>query len=145
MSQIMKLATSCGLVLGALCIPATPASAEKSVEQIKCEKEGGTWSGKGNGHSVCFKRLPPMMKGSPTSSGRTGTVHLVSEHAINTKGTGTSGRSSSPGAACPDSIKSDPRPNSSQSGQTLRHAISTKGTGASGRSDPAGTSCAKKP
>lgn len=98
-------------------IASTPAHAEKTAEQIKCEEEGGTWSDKGNGNTFCFKTLPPMSKAGPggsdhdcdgvaaasaktagydlkSSKGRSaGGAPAACRHAIRTKGTGTSGRS----------------------------------------------------
>lgn len=73
MSRIIKLATSTALVvLGTFWIGTTPAAAEKTAEQIKCEEEGGTWSDKGNGNTFCFKKLPPMLKATGPSSSGTG-------------------------------------------------------------------------
>jgi hypothetical protein len=107
-------------VAGLSLIVSTPAHAEKTAEQIKCEEEGGTWSDKGNGNTFCFKKLPPMSKAGPAGSGgpdhpchdsaaasaKTAGYDLKSSkgrsaaaapascnHAINSKGTGTSGRS----------------------------------------------------
>lgn len=113
MSQITKLATSTALVvLGTFWI-ATPAAAEKTAAQIKCEEEGGSWVDKGNGNTFCFKKLPPMQKaGGPSVSGssdaskptlntsRSNTRNVAAPaHAINTKGTGATGRMAPPATA----------------------------------------------
>ncbi|HEX8533615.1 MAG TPA: hypothetical protein VF662_05550 [Allosphingosinicella sp.] len=152
MSRFSKFAASALVVLGASWVGTTPAAAEKSAEQIKCEEEGGTWSDKGNGNTFCFKKLPPMQKANPPSStGGSAGAHAATintsrsniksvaapAHAINTKGTGMAGRSADPNAACGDVAQKDVKTSATQNGQVLRHAISKKGTGSSGRSEAA--------
>lgn len=99
-------------------IASTPAHAEKTAEQIKCEEEGGTWSDKGNGNTFCFKKLTPMSKVGPAGSGGSG--HDCGS-AASSKATGYDLKSSKGRSA-------DGAP------AACRHAISTKGTGAAGRS-----------
>jgi hypothetical protein len=73
MSYLSKVLPGILLAVGVsasavLLVTPTPAQAEKTAEQIKCEEEGGTWQDKGNGNTFCFKKLPPMLKaGGPSS------------------------------------------------------------------------------
>lgn len=99
-------------------IASTPAHAEKTAEQIKCEEEGGTWSDKGNGNTFCFKKLPPMSKVG--SAGPGGSGHDC-------------GGAASAKAAGYD-LKSSKGRSADGAPAACNHAISTKGTGAAGRS-----------
>jgi hypothetical protein len=97
MPSAIELLKGIGLLsataLGALVLStlgASPAFAEKTAAQIKCEEEGGTWSDKGEGNTFCFKKLPPMTRATPGGASPTGAT--AADHAIKTKGTGASGR-----------------------------------------------------
>lgn len=100
-------------------IASTPAHAEKTAEQIKCEEEGGTWSDKGNGNTFCFKKLPPMSKAGPAGPG--GSNHDCGNSAASANVAGYD-------------LKSSKGRSAGGAPAACRHAIRTKGTGTSGRS-----------
>jgi hypothetical protein len=102
-------------------IASTPAHAEKTAEQIKCEEEGGTWSDKGNGKTFCFKKLPPMSKAGPVGQGGSDNDCDDSVAAASAKAVGYD-------------LKSSKGRSAGGAPAACRHAIRTKGTGASGRS-----------
>ena len=99
-------------------IASTPAYAEKTAEQIKCEEDGGTWSDKGNGNTFCFKKLPPMSKTGPAGPG----------------GSGHDCGSAASAKAVGYDLKSSKGRSAGAAPAACNHAISTKGTGAAGRS-----------
>lgn len=76
------LAVAAIAITGLSLVTTSAAHAEKTAAQIKCEEDGGTWVDKGEGHTFCFKKLPPMSRGNPShGSGGTGAAQGSSQEA----------------------------------------------------------------